>query len=151
MMACFAHVGGLASPAASHPHPTCSGPREPGVAAASTARRGRFDHPRRALAPRLPPPHELGGACGRVACAHRGSECAPPPLERQRSRACPPLESAGVRAGVRSAADAMIDAMGKAVYDAASANDVTELKRQIGLGGSVNWHRPGVRRRMRLA
>ena len=67
-MACFAHVRGLGSPAASHTQATCSGPREPGVAA---ARRGRFECPRRALAPRLPPPPELRGACGRAACAPR--------------------------------------------------------------------------------
>ena len=45
----------------------------------------------------------------------------------------------------------MSDAMGRAVYDAASANDVAELKRLIGLGWNVNWHNPEVRRRMRLA
>ena len=45
----------------------------------------------------------------------------------------------------------MSDAMGKAVWQAAWDNKEPELKRQIGLGGSVNWHRPGVRRRMRLA
>ena len=48
---------------------TRSGPREPGVAAASTARRGRIERRRRALAPRLPRPPELRGACGRAACA----------------------------------------------------------------------------------
>jgi CBS domain-containing protein len=55
---------------------TTTWPREPGVAAASTAHRGRFARPRRAFAPRLPPfaprlppPPELRGACGRAACA----------------------------------------------------------------------------------
>ena len=82
---------------------------------------------------------------------HRGSECTQPPLERQPSRACPPLESAGVRAGLRSAADAMSDAMGKAVWQAAYDGNEPELKRLIRLGGNVNWHNPEVRRRMRLA
>ena len=45
----------------------------------------------------------------------------------------------------------MSDAMGKAVWQAAYANDVAELKRLIRLGGNVNWHNPEVRRRMRLA
>ncbi len=77
---------------------TCSGPREPGVAAASTARRGRSERPRRALAPRLPPPPELRGACGRAAHAHRDGVRAAACRASPRSRACPP-ESAGVRAG----------------------------------------------------
>ena len=60
---------GLLRPLLRTPTPRCSGPREPGVAAASTARRGRCERPRRALAPRLPRPPELRGACGRAACA----------------------------------------------------------------------------------
>jgi len=88
--------GALGATAASHAHTTCSGPREPGVAA---ARLGRFERPRRALAPRLPPrPPELRGACGRAAHAHRDGVRAAASRASPRSRACPP-ESAGVRAG----------------------------------------------------
>jgi hypothetical protein len=60
---------GLLRPLLRTPTPRRSGPREPGVAAASTARRGRCERPRRALAPRLPRPPELRGACGRAARA----------------------------------------------------------------------------------
>ena len=89
-----------ASPAASHAHTTCSGPREPGVAAASTARRGRFERPRLALAPRPPRPPELRGACGRAACAPRLSarrrlssvtaepRAPPNPQVSERAKAC---------------------------------------------------------------
>jgi hypothetical protein len=65
---------------------TCSGPREPGVAA---ERLGRFERPRRALAPRLPPPPELRGACGRAAHAHRDGVRAAASRASPRSRACP--------------------------------------------------------------
>ena len=101
-MACFAHVRRLGSQLLRTPippHTTCSGPREPGIAAASTARRGRFERPRRALAPRLPPPPELRGACGRAAHAHRDGVRAAAPPERHRGAARPPPECAGVRAG----------------------------------------------------
>ena len=37
------------------------------------------------------------------------------------------------------------------LWQAAFDNDVAELKRLIGLGWSVNWRNPEVRRRMRLA
>ena len=64
--------------------------------------------------------------------------------------------------GCASSKDAMSDSMGKAVceaasggneavYEAASDGNEAELRRMIGLGGSVNWHHPGVRRRMCLA
>ena len=45
----------------------------------------------------------------------------------------------------------MSDSMGKAVWEAASGGKEAELARLIGLGGSVNWHNPAVRRRMCLA
>ena len=41
--------------------------------------------------------------------------------------------------------------MGKAVWQAAKDGNEAELRRLIGLGGSVNWHNPEVRRRMCLA
>ena len=41
--------------------------------------------------------------------------------------------------------------MGKAVWQAAKDGNEAELTRLIGLGGSVNWHDPDVRRRMCLA
>ena len=41
--------------------------------------------------------------------------------------------------------------MDKAVWVAAKDGDEAELRRLIGRGGSVNWHNPGVRRRMCLA
>ncbi|KOO29995.1 ankyrin repeat protein mbp3 16, partial [Chrysochromulina tobinii] len=41
-----------------------------------------------------------------------------------------------------SAADAMSDSMGKAVFEAASDGKEAELTRLIGLGGNVNWHNP---------
>jgi len=69
-MACFAHVRGLGSHSCFARPYHLLGAREPGVAA---ARRGRFERPRRALAPRLPRPPELRGACGRAACAPRRS------------------------------------------------------------------------------
>ena len=86
---------GLLRPLLRTPTPRCSGPREPGVAAASTARRGRFGRPRRALAPRLPPrPPELRGACGRAACApRRSARRRRPPSVTAEPRAPPPLES----------------------------------------------------------
>ena len=81
------------------PTPRCSGPREPGVAAASTARRGRFERPRRALAPaRLPRPPSSEGRVGELH-AHRDGVCAPPPPERHRGAARAPPECAGVGAG----------------------------------------------------
>ena len=91
---------GLLRPLLRTPTPRCSGPREPGVAAASTARRGRFERPRRALAPRPPRPPELRGACGRAACAPRLSarrrlssvtaepRAPPNPQESERAKAC---------------------------------------------------------------
>jgi hypothetical protein len=51
----------------------------------------------------------------------------------------------------KAAADAMSDSMGEAVYEAARDGNEAELTRLIGLGGSVNWHDPDVRRRMCLA
>jgi hypothetical protein len=88
---------GLLRPLLRTPPPRRSGPREPGVAAASTARRGRFGRPRRALAPaRLPPrPPELRGACGRAACAPRRICAPPPPPERYRGAARALPEFAG--------------------------------------------------------
>ena len=44
----------------------------------------------------------------------------------------------------------MSDSMGEAVYEAARDGNEAELRRLIGLGGSVNW-RDEVRRRMCLA
>ena len=44
----------------------------------------------------------------------------------------------------------MSDSMGEAVFQAARDGNEAELRRLIGLGGSVNW-RDGVRRRMCLA
>ena len=41
--------------------------------------------------------------------------------------------------------------MGEAVWEAAGNGDEAELRRLIGLGGSVNWRHPEVRRRMCLA
>eukprot|EP00900_Chrysochromulina_parva_P018834 jgi/Chrpa1/26952/Chrysochromulina_OHIO_Genome00026889-RA len=41
--------------------------------------------------------------------------------------------------------------MGKGVYKAAWDGNEAELRRLIGLGWSVNWHNPEVRRRMCLA
>ena len=41
--------------------------------------------------------------------------------------------------------------MGHAVWQAAEDGDEAELRRLIGLGWSVNWHNPEVRRRMCLA
>jgi hypothetical protein len=142
---------GLGSQLLRTPTPRCSGPREPGVAAASTARRGRFERPRRALAPRLPPPPELRGACGRAAHAHRDGVRAAACRASPRSRARAPPEFAGGRAGegLISAADAMSDSMGKAVWQAAKDGNEAELRRLIERGGSVNWR--GVRRRMCLA
>jgi hypothetical protein len=84
---------GLLRPLLRTPPPRRSGPREPGVAAASTARRGRFGRPRRALAPaRLPPrPPELRGACGRAACApRRSARRRRPPSVTAEPRAPPP-------------------------------------------------------------
>ena len=45
----------------------------------------------------------------------------------------------------------MSDSMGKAVWEAARDGKEAELARLIGLGGSVNWRNPAVRRRMCLA
>jgi hypothetical protein len=46
----------------------------------------------------------------------------------------------------------MSDSMGKAVWQAARDGNEAELRRLIGLGGSVNWHNSDfVRRRMCLA
>jgi len=42
----------------------------------------------------------------------------------------------------------MSDSMGEAVYKAARDGKEAELRRLIGLGGSVNWRNPEVRRRM---
>ena len=72
------------------PTPRCSGPREPGGAAASTARRGRFERPRRALAPaRLPRPPSSEGRVGELH-AHRDGVRATASRSSPRSRACPP-------------------------------------------------------------
>ena len=84
--------------------------------------------------------------------AHRDGVRAAASQASQWSRACPP-ESAGVRAGegLISAADAMSDSMGKAVWQAAKDGNEAELRRLIERGGSVNWHHPEVRRHMCLA
>ncbi len=84
------------------PIPRCSGPREPSVAA---ARRGRFERPRRALAPRLSPPPELRGACGRAACGPRliarrrlssvTAEPRVPPRIRRWPSGCGPVKRGG--------------------------------------------------------
>ena len=72
------------------PTPRCSGPREPGGAAASIARRGRFERPRRALAPaRLPRPPSSEGRVGELH-AHRDGVRAAASRSSPRSRACPP-------------------------------------------------------------
>ncbi len=55
------------------------------------------------------------------------------------------------REGLISAAHAMSDSMGEAVWRAAMNGDEAELTRLIGLGGNVNWHNSYVRRRMCLA
>ena len=74
------------------PTPRCSGPREPGGAEASIARRGRFERPRRALAPaRLPRPPSSEGCVGELH-AHRDGVCALPPTDRHRGAACAPPE-----------------------------------------------------------
>ena len=105
--------GALGATAASHAHTTCSGPREPSVAA---ARRGRFERPRRALAPRLPPPLELRGACGRAAHAHRdgvrAAACRASP--RSRARAPPnPQVTSGRRPDKRGGRDERLDGQGR--------------------------------------
>ena len=84
--------------------------------------------------------------------AHRDGVRAAASRASPRSRACPP-ECAGVRAGegLISAADAMSDSMGKAVWQAAKDGNEAELRRLIERGGNVNWHHPEVRRRMCLA
>ena len=93
------------------PIPRCTGPREPGVAA---ARRGRFERPRRALAPRLPPPPELRGACGRAACAPRRSarrrlpSVTAEPRVPPRMRRCP----SGRRPVKRGGRDERLDGQG---------------------------------------
>ena len=72
------------------PTPRCSGPRDPGGAAASIARRGRFERPRRALAPaRLPRPPSSEGRVGELH-AHRDGVRAAASRSSPRSRACPP-------------------------------------------------------------
>jgi len=45
----------------------------------------------------------------------------------------------------------MSDSMGRAMYEAAKEGNEVELRRLIGLGWSVNWHNPEVRRRMCFA
>jgi hypothetical protein len=89
---------GLLRPLLRTPTPRRSGPREPGVAAASTARRGRIERPRRALAPRLPRPPELRGACGRAACAPRRSARRRLPSVTAEPRVAPPNAQVSERA-----------------------------------------------------
>ena len=48
--------------------------------------------------------------------------------------------------GCASSKDAMSDSMGRAMYEAAKEGNEVELRRLIGLGWSVNWHNPEVRR-----
>ena len=89
---------GLLRPLLRTPIPRCSGPREPGVAAASTARRGRCERSRRALAPRPPRPPELRGACGRAACAPRQSARRRLPSVTAEPRVPPPNAQVSERA-----------------------------------------------------
>lgn len=107
---------GLLRPLLRTPTPRCSGPREPGVAAASTARRGRCERPRRALAPRLPRPPELRGACGRAACAaprrsarRRLPSVTAEPRAPPRMRRCP----SGRRPVERGGRDERLDGQGR--------------------------------------
>jgi hypothetical protein len=107
---------GLLRPLLRTPTPRCSGPREPGVAGASTARRGRFERPRRALAPRLPRPPELRGACGRAACAaprrsarRRLPSVTAEPRALPRMRRCP----SGRRPVERGGRDERLDGQGR--------------------------------------
>jgi len=92
---------GLLRPLLRTPTPRRSGPREPGVAAASTARRGRI---------------ELRGACGRAACAaprrsarRRLPSVTAEPRAPPRMRRCP----SGRRPVERGGRDERLDGQGR--------------------------------------
>jgi hypothetical protein len=146
---------GLGSQLLRTPTPRCSGPREPGVAAASTARRGRFERPRRALAPRLPPPPELRGACGRAAHAHRdgvrAAACRASP--RSRARAPPRIcrWPSGRRPDKRGGRDERLDGQGRVAgrkvrqRGGAQAADRAWRERQLAWGAPPHVPRVGAR------